>query len=86
MVIRTVLKQACKEVWERISPRRLNNNLRALFAVYFTRTPVSPTTASMIRKLVDYNFERIYGRDVVTYSKYYPVICLEVIYKTIKKT
>jgi hypothetical protein len=40
----------------------------------------------MIRKLVDYEFERIYGGDVLTYLRYYPVVCLEVIYKTIKKT
>jgi hypothetical protein len=46
---------------------------------------VSPTAASMTRKLVDYEFERIYGEDVMTFSRYYPVACLEVIYKTIKK-
>jgi hypothetical protein len=36
----------------------------------------------MIGKLADYEFERIY-RDAMTYSMYYPVVCLEIIYKKI---
>jgi hypothetical protein len=39
----------------------------------------------MTRKLVDYEFEKGYGEDVLTYSRYYPVVYLRVLYQTIKK-
>jgi len=39
----------------------------------------------MTRKPVDYEFEMIYGGYIATYSRYYPVVCQEVIYKAIKK-
>jgi hypothetical protein len=40
----------------------------------------------MIGKLVDEEFDGIYGEEVVTYSRYYPVSFLEVMNKEMKET